>query len=361
MGSERSAPDWLRLSLIPGASGAVIRRLISAFGTAEAALSASLPALERVVPAEVSSAIQRGPDEASVAAALDWAEAPGRLILTVADPRYPRLLGEIADPPPVLYSIGRIELLNVPAIAVVGSRNATAQGIRNAEAFARALSESGFCIVSGLALGVDAAAHRGGLMAAGSSIAVLGNGIDVVYPPRNRDLQQALASQGLIISEFPLGTPARSSNFPRRNRIISGLSLGCLVIEAALPSGSLITARMAADQGREVFAIPGSIHSPLARGCHHLIRQGAKLVETAQDILEEFGHIARTATPSRSSPATDPETARLLEALGDDPCDVNTLCERCGYAVDAALSLLLQLELDGRVARLPGGHYQRLR
>ncbi|HMJ48947.1 MAG TPA: DNA-processing protein DprA, partial [Burkholderiales bacterium] len=239
----------------------------------------------------------------------------------------------------------------------VGSRNATPQGIANAESFARNLSDAGLTILSGLAVGIDAAAHRGGLKGAASSVAVLGTGLDIVYPARNRDLAHMLADNGALVSEFPLGTPAIASNFPRRNRVISGMARGCLVVEAAVSSGSLITARLALEQGREVFAIPGSIHSPLSKGCHALIKQGAKLAESAQDILEEIGW---QKTPETIQAAGTEKASPLLEHLGFDPCNIDTLCARSQLSPDAVTALLLELELAGRVAALPGGLFQRL-
>jgi DNA processing protein len=260
----------------------------------------------------------------------------------------------------LLYVKGRAVLLSRPSLAVVGSRNATAQGMANAEAFARTLSDAGLTVVSGLALGADAAAHRGGLAGASSSVAVLGTGVDIVYPARNRALAHQLAQNGALVSEFPLGTRALPGNFPRRNRLISGLTLGCLVVEAAADSGSLITARLAAEQGREVFAIPGSIHSPLAKGCHALIKQGAKLVESARDILEELQMPAPApATPARPA-AADARTRHLLDALGYEACDPDTLAARCGLPPAELAALLTQLELDGHIATLPGGLIQRL-
>jgi DNA processing protein len=241
---------------------------------------------------------------------------------------------------------------------MVGSRNATPQGIENATSFARAFSAAGLTIVSGLALGIDAAAHRGALEGEGSTIAVLGAGVDVAYPPRNRELQRRIAERGALVSELPLGTPAVAANFPRRNRLISGLARGVLVVEAALASGSLITARLAAEQGRDVFAIPGSIHSPLAKGCHALIKDGAKLVESAEDVLGELGLGAAAArTVAQSSPEVAHE---LLQHLGHDPCNVDTLCRRSGLTPDIVSAMLLELELQGRVASLPGGRYQRI-
>ena len=241
----------------------------------------------------------------------------------------------------------------------LGSRNATPQGIQTAESFARHLAAQGLCIVSGLALGIDAAAHRGALAAQGETVAVIGTGADRIYPARNKELAIAIAERGAIVSEFPLGTPAVAYNFPRRNRIISGLARGVLVVEAAPESGSLITARLAAEQGREVFAIPGSIHSPVARGCHKLIKQGAKLVETAQDILEELGNFAAAPMPA-AAPSAAPDESPILAALGHDPCSLDDLVERTGQSADQLLPELLSLELGGSLAPLPGNRYQRL-
>ena len=251
-------------------------------------------------------------------------------------------------------------MLERPALAVVGSRNATVQGARNAEQFAQAFSAAGLTIVSGLALGIDAAAHRGGLAAAGSTIAVLGTGVDVIYPRQNAALAQRIADSGLLLSEFALGTAGVAHHFPRRNRLISGLAQGCLVIEAALASGSLITARAAAEQGREVFAVPGSIHSPLSKGCHALIKQGAKLVESSEDVLAELTSFRRTGYAStRMAPAT-PDREPLLAHMAFDPVDVDSLCSRSGLPAEQVVAALLRLELSGRVAALPGGMYQRL-
>jgi DNA processing protein len=314
-------------------------------------------ALEAMASAQVDTAVER---------ALDWAAAPDHAIVTLADTGYPRALLEIADPPALVYALGRVELLQRPALAVVGSRNATAQGESNAENFARAFSDAGLTIVSGLALGIDAAAHRGGLAGPGSTIAVLGTGIDVIYPRRNAALAAQIAERGLLVSEFALGTAPAAYNFPRRNRLISGLARGCLVVEAAAASGSLITARTAADQGREVFAIPGSIHSPLSRGCHALIKSGAKLVESADDVLDELagfrqsGYASTTARAARVSAAPDEAAGGLLAHMGHDPVDVDALCSRAGLSAEQVSSELLRLELDGRVAVLPGGLYQRL-
>lgn len=268
---------------------------------------------------------------------------------------------ETADPPTLLYVRGNPALLGRRSLAIVGSRNATPQGLQTAAGFSRTLAAQGIAIVSGLALGIDAAAHQGALTAGGETVAVIGTGVDRLYPARNKALALEIIERGAIVSEFPLGTPALAPNFPRRNRIISGLSRGVLVVEAAPESGSLITARLAAEQGREVFAIPGSIHSPVARGCHKLIKQGAKLVETAQDILEEFGN-GIFVEPAGATPATGNDTGDdpLLAAIGHDPCDLDDLVERTRRPAEQLLPELLMLELSGRIACLPGSRYQRL-
>ena len=346
---------WIKLSLIPGLGGQSLRKLLGAFGLPQQILAAGRSALTRIVSAEIATRILADLEASAIDAALAWAAADGHAVVTLADQDYPRVLLETPDPPALLYLRGRRELLARPGLAVVGSRNATPQGASNAEQFARAFSSAGLTIVSGLALGIDAAAHRGGLDAAGSTIAVLGTGADILYPQRNRALGERIAEEGLIVSEFPLGTPPHGSNFPRRNRVISGLSRGCLVVEAALASGSLITARLAAEQGREVFAIPGSIHSPHSKGCHALIKQGAKLVESAQDLLQELGVDVSVAPVAAAVPAA----SGLLAHLGYDPCDIDTLCARSGLTADVVSAMLLQLELDGKVGTLPGGQYQR--
>ncbi len=350
---------WLRLSLVPELGSGNLRRLLSAFGGPAAALSASRGELSRHVPAEVAAAIKQGAPEETVTGAAAWLEQPGNHVVTLADSGYPQQLLQIPDPPPLLYVKGRVELLSRPALAVVGSRHATAQGMANAESFARTFSDAGLTVVSGLALGVDAAAHRGGLAGAASSIAVLGTGADIVYPARNRALAHELAARGALVSELPLGTHPLAGHFPRRNRLISGLSLGCLVVEAAAASGSLITARLAAEQGKEVFAIPGSIHSPLAKGCHALIKQGAKLVESARDVLEEL-RMPAPSPPSLADLADGGHALVLLDALGHDPCDADTLAARSGLSAAETAALLTQLELDGRIEILPGGLYQRV-
>lgn len=348
---------WLRLTLIPGIGGETQRKLLAAFGLPEAVFAAGRLAARSVIGDRADLLFDFEPSEA-VDRGLAWACQPGQCLLTLADTAYPRSLLEIPDPPSVLYVRGNPGLLQNRGLAIVGSRNATPQGLQTAETFARALAARGLEIVSGLALGIDAAAHRGALAAEGATIAVIGTGADRVYPARNKELAVAIAEQGTIVSEFPLGTPAIAANFPRRNRIISGLVRGVLVVEAALESGSLITARLAAEQGREVFAIPGSIHSPVARGCHKLIKQGAKLVETAHDILEELGsHSGVPGIPEDTAMAGNSD---ILQALGYDPCPLDDLVDRTGIGADLLLGELLTLELDGLIAALPGNRYQRL-
>lgn len=355
--------SWLRLSLINGLGDESIRRLLVAFGSPSAILSANASDLERIVKKNVAQNIRYGVDEKKLSAALNWLEDPANSLITLADPDYPSLLLNIPDPPPILYFKGQRKLLNTPALAVVGSRNATPQGLSNAETFSEAISNAGLCIISGMALGIDAAAHHGGLRGVAASIGVVGTGLDIVYPARNHELAHRLAKEGALISEFPLGTPAIGRNFPRRNRIISGMSQGCLVVEAALKSGSLITARQALEQGREVLAIPGSIHSPLSKGCHALIKQGAKLVENTQDILDELDYQSNKNNVQRIKKVdvtNAMEGALLLKYLGHDIADIDTLCVRSGLTAETVSAMLLTLELDGVIASLPGGYYQRI-
>jgi DNA processing protein len=361
MTQDPGLASWLQLSLTPGLGAATLRELLKQFGLPEKVLAAPRAQLKAFATPQALAALDSEPVARAVERALAWLEQPGCAIVTLADAAYPRLLLEIADPPPLLYCRGRTELLNRPALAVVGSRNATAQGAGNAERFARSFSAAGLAIVSGLAQGIDAAAHRGGLAGQGSTIAVLGTGVDVVYPQANAALAADIAERGLLVSEYALGTKALGHNFPRRNRLISGLAQGCLVVEAALASGSLITARAAAEQGREVFALPGSIHSPLSKGCHALIKSGAKLAESAEDVLSELAAFRRTGFAStRAAPATAGAADPLLECMGFDPVDVDSLCARAGMPAERVSAELLRLELDGRVAALPGGLYQRV-
>lgn len=362
---------WIRLEQTDGVGQETARKLLGVFGLPDNIFRAGHAALCKVVPERIARALIAPISEttqALIEKTIAWTEQPGNHVLTLADADYPRTLLDTADPPLMLYVKGRIDLLSKPSIAIVGSRNATTQGILNAEKFAEILSQAGLTIVSGMALGIDTAAHQGSLRSrsggVGSTIAVIGTGADIVYPARNRTLAHQIADEGCIVSEYPLGMPAIAANFPRRNRIISGLARGVLVVEAAAQSGSLITARMALEQGRDVFAIPGSIHSPLSKGCHQLIKQGAKLVESAQDVLEELGHCklaASSATVAAPSPAsTDAAPAQLLSIMGFDPVDTNLLAERAGLDASAMHAQLLALELEGLIEMLPGGIYRRL-
>ena len=377
---------WLRLTLTPGIGNGAARRLLARFGLPQSIFQQTEAALQLCLPAAQAKALREIPQgwEALWQTTAQWLasaapQGPARAIVSLGDLRYPQALLDTEDPPLLLYLMGPALLLEhqpFPSdrcLAVVGSRNPTAQGAENARLFARALCGAGLTIVSGLALGVDAAAHEGALEAATSAgtmaatIAVVGTGLDRVYPRKNLDLAHRIAAHGLIVSEYPLGTPPLPGNFPKRNRIISGLSQGTLVVEAALASGSLITARMAAEQGREVFAIPGSIHAPQSRGCHALIRQGAKLVESAQDVLEEL-KIPATTVPglpqegvnAPGAAASDETEDPVLAALGYDPMGLDALIARTGMDASTLQVALLELELDGRIARLPGGLFQRV-
>ena len=363
--------DWLRLTLVPGVGSMAQRQLLASYGLPSQIFTSSLGQLAIIIGEPLARALLSHDSRETIAATLTWLEQEGNHLITLADAEYPPLLLEIADPPTLLYVKGKPELLLQPSLAIVGSRNATAQGLRDTEAFANSLAQAGLTIVSGLALGIDAAAHQGALAAQGNTVAIVGTGADRIYPARNKALALAIAEHGAIVSEFPLGTPAIAYNFPRRNRLIAGLSRGCLVVEAAPASGSLITARLAGEQGREVMAIPGSIHSPMSRGCHQLIKQGAKLVETAQDVLEELGRLpglltAQTPPPSPSANAElfseneEGDEGRLLNALGHTPCDSDTLALRSGLTTDVLCAILTTLELAGKIACLPGGRYQRL-
>ena len=353
---------WLRLLLTPGVGLESARKLLAAFGLPEAVFAQSASAWQTVVGTRAARALETPPEdlEPQLDRLLAWlAEGTDRHVVTLDDPLYPPELLQMADPPLMLYVLGDVQALHHPRrLAIVGSRNPTPQGEANARQFAQALGQADVCVVSGLALGVDGAAHDGALLGGAPTVAVVGTGLDRVYPKRHLELAHRIAAHGAIVSEYALGTPPLPENFPQRNRIIAGLSQGTLVVEAAVKSGSLITARLAAEQGREVFAIPGSIHAPQSRGCHALIRQGAKLVESAQDILEDL----RLATPAAESGSPQPVSDRedsLLQALGHDPVSLDALQARTGLDTAHLQARLLELELSGEVARLPGGLLQR--
>jgi DNA processing protein len=341
------------------------KALVERFGSAEAALAAPTSAYAGLGFGKETLAGLAKPDWDRVEGDLRWLETPGRHCLVADDPAYPALLAEIADPPPLLFVSGNVAALAKRQLAVVGSRNPSPMGTKNARDFACALVEAGLAVTSGMALGVDAAAHRGALEGGGVTLAVAGTGLDLVYPRSHHALAESIVGQGgALVSEFPTGTPPQASNFPRRNRIISGLSLGVLVVEAALKSGSLITARMALEQDREVFALPGAINNPLARGCNFLIKQGAKLVETVDDILEEFS-LARLAGDPLSARQIegleiDQECQQLLKYIAYAPTSVDTLVAATGNAPEAIASLLLALELQGHIISADGG-YSRIR
>lgn len=334
--------------------------LLQHFGTAENVLAASRAELARAVSPVIADLVRAPIDEDALATTSRWLDDPAHHLIAWDDDDYPRALLEVGSPPPALFYLGHRRCLGRPAFAIVGSRHATPQGLATAREFAQALGAAGLTIVSGLALGIDAAAHEGALGTAGSTLAVVGTGLDRVYPARNRALAMRVANEGGLLSEYLPGTPPRKENFPRRNRLISGLARGVLVVEATLSSGSLITARLAGDQGRDVFAIPGSIHSPFSKGCHKLIREGAKLVETAQDVLDELGFDAHVPRPAHAGLREDSRAAsRLVEAMGYDPVTVDVLVERMGVAPETIAAELVTLELAGSIAALPGGYWQR--
>ena len=370
---------WLRLTLTPGVGNDTARKLLAAFGSPEAIFEQSQAALRQLGSDKLASAIVTEPLKLPelLQTTVDWlAGGDDRIVAPIGSRHYPATLLDIEDPPLVLYMQGsyldRAQAApNVIAnnLAIVGSRNPTPQGEANARQFAKAFAEQGLCIVSGLALGVDGAAHDGALLGGGQTIAVVGTGLDRVYPKKHLALAHRIVVNGLIISEFPIGTPPLNANFPKRNRIISGLSVGTLVVEAAVKSGSLITARLASEQGKDVFAIPGSIHSPLSRGCHYLIKQGAKLVETAQDVMEELKIPLSRVTPAPNNDNETPESLTsfssgvdlaFLSALGFDIVSLDALQARTGLPTPELQAKLLELELDGFVTRLPGGLFQRM-
>ncbi|GJH22046.1 DNA-protecting protein DprA [Caballeronia novacaledonica] len=377
---------WLRLAHAKGLRPLALRTLLGAFGGPLEVLSESFASLAEIADARAAEAVLAPPEEIEgvpfddyIEAAFAWASEPGNHILTLADATYPRALLTMPDPPPLLYAKGRLELLQARAVAIVGSRHASPQGLEDARRFARVLSDAGLAVVSGLALGIDASAHRGALEGATGTVSVIGTGADLVYPAAHHTLAHEIAREGAMLSEWPLGTPARSANFPQRNRLIAGMSGGVLIVEAAMRSGSLITARLANEMGRDVFAIPGSIHAPLSQGCHRLLKQGAKLVETPEDVLEEFGFSPATARAAstaarRARPrpvsaswasaradeadnAIDGDASRVLDALGHAPATLEILAMRTDLDGAALQGALLQLELSGRVAALAGGRY----
>jgi len=362
-----SAQSWLRLALATGNRAAKIQPLLDRFGDADSAVAAGRNELAGcgLTDSELRR-ISSGEDKV-LAHSEAWLDRAGHLLLAMTDERYPVLLGEIPDAPAVLFIRGNPEILSLPQFAIVGSRSATAGGRETARNFAAHLAGNGFCIASGLAVGIDAAAHRGALTAGGFTVAVFATGPDIVYPREHAALADEVAGSGALVSEYPPGTGPRRGRFPTRNRIISGISVGTLVVEAGLRSGAMITARLAAEQGREVFAVPGSIHNPVARGCHRLIRGGAKLVETSTDIVEELsgtlGRIAAAveqnelAAAPRATIRDDPEYQRLLELMGWDPVDADTLVARSGLTAEQVSSMLLMLELSDIVEPLAGGRY----
>ncbi len=357
---------WLALVRAPGVGPATALSLLQRFGDPGPLFDAGPPAWTAAgVPQALQLGLQR-PDWDGVEQDLRWLDADGRHLVPWTDPRYPALLREVAQAPVALFCHGDPGLLARRQLAVVGARAATRQGAETAGAFAAELTRCGLLVTSGLATGVDGAAHRGALAAGGATVAVCGTGLDRVFPARHRELAREIAARGVLVSEFPVGTPPLAENFPRRNRILSGLALGVLVVEAARESGSLITAKLAAEQGREVFAIPGSIHSPTSRGPHALIRLGAKLTESVHDILDELAaqlgeRFGQPRDPAAASADTlDPGRQRVLEAVGFEPTPFDRLVERLEMPVDALSSALLTLELDGRIASAPGGAYQRL-
>lgn len=358
---------WLTLIRCPGLGSAGTIALTERHGSASAAIAAGRAAWTAAgVPGKAWEGLSRV-DPAQLDQDVAWCSGPRRGLIPWSDPRYPARLREIATAPPALFYRGDPDLLHLPQLAVVGSRNATAQGLETALGFSSELARRGLTVTSGLALGVDAAAHRGALDADGYTVAVCATGLDRVYPAAHRALAEEIDARGVLVSEFAPGTAPRPEHFPSRNRIIAGLSLGVLVVEAARESGSLITARLAAEQGREVFAIPGSIHNVMARGCHRLIRQGAKLVETVDDVLEEIGPLVgdalRAAPDAAGSNGTSPKAHRfqaVLDALGDVPRTVDDLVERLGMAPETLGPALFELEVEGRVATGADGRVMRL-
>ena len=360
--SDSDLRYWLALVRISGIGSVGAQRLLAHFEPAQI-FQASHDSLSKLGFADRIIAALQNPPWELVEQDLLWLESAENQVLTLLDGAYPEQLKEISDPPIVLFIKGRSDLLSMPQIAMVGSRNPSSEGVKIAHQFARALTEAGFVITSGMALGIDAASHQGALSVGGATLAVTGTGLDRVYPACHKPLATEIAASGALISEFPPDTKAKAGHFPRRNRIISGLCQGLLVVEAAQQSGSLITARMALEQNREVFAIPGSIHNPLARGCNALIRQGAKLVETVEDIFEELGQYNQSykvVESQISQTALDLEQQNLLKLIPYSPITVDILVQESGYSVEAVSSMLLVLELQGYVAATAGGSYNRI-
>ena len=349
--------EWLLLSLTNGVGGVSLLKLIQHFNDAGAVINAPLNELMQIVPHGVAKLIKSRDAEANVARSLEWLHmGTNRHIITLNDTRYPESLAQIASPPPVLFAFGNITLLDMPKMAIVGTRHPSQHGIENSIAFARDLSNNGLAIVSGMAAGVDHHVHKSVLSANGATIGVLGTGVDMMYPKSNQLLYQQMYNSGLLLSEFPLGMSALAQNFPRRNRIISGLSLGCLVIESAIDGGSMISANFALEMSREVFAIPGSIHNPVARGCHKLLKQGAKLVETANDILEELSLLRTPKITKKDDQNTDP----LLKIMGFESISIDQLSENAKLDFAELCAKLLEFELDGKIINCGHGRYQRI-
>lgn len=350
--------EWLTLALTPKVGPVTMLKLIQHFGSVTNVLSQSQNTLAQVVNRTVAKLISEKTAEPDVEKSFAWADShANHYIISLEDERYPKELAQLTDPPLILYLKGNIDLLKKNKLAIVGTRHPSTQGMQNATDFARDLAKNGLTIVSGMALGIDKCAHSGALDGAGSTIGVIGTGIDQVYPSSNRALFEAVTARGgLIISEFPLATPPLVSNFPRRNRIIAGLAKGCLVIESAIDGGSMITANLALEMGREVMAIPGSIHNPVSRGCHKLIKTGAKLIETSNDILEEL-YLDRESTIRNNASAT---TNPVLVAMGFDPIEIDRICANLNLSFADICPKLLELELDGEIVNCGSGKYQRI-
>ncbi len=376
MKTPEELENWIKLWRVSGVGAKYFQRLLESFDSPTDVFNAPSSSLKQAgISQNLADTIIDDKDSDSATADLDWLNsADNHYIITIHCPEYPTLLKQTDSPPPLLYVHGNLSIINDPQLAIVGSRNPTQSGMTSAYDFAKYLGETGLCITSGLALGIDGSAHQGALDANAPTIAIIATGIDRVYPAKHRNLAHQIVENGAIISEFPIGTQPRSSNFPRRNRIISGLAHGTLVVEAALKSGSLITARLASEQGREVFAIPGSIHNPLAKGCHQLIRQGAKLVETAQDILEEMSavidlsqvdQITASANDNKAEIPThtddkDPDHQLLLDKMGYDPISIDNLVVSTGFKPESIAAMLLILELQNQVSSNGGGTYTRI-